>query len=385
MVVIVPLLMPKVSCRTLATGARQFVVHEAFETTLCFAVSYVLSFTPRTKVASGPSAGAEIITFFTGARRFFFASGPLVKRPVDSTTMSAPTDAQLISAGSFTLKTLKLFPSTAMVSSVCVTLCGRLPRTESYFKRCARVFASVMSLTATNWMSLSSSAVRMMLRPMRPKPLMPTLMGILPPMGVSENCGGTGANDGRGQTRNAMGCLDKSQRAQNWAAIMCADERLVTCVLAAPAVRFGVRRPGPPSSPMDFSARDRSDLLFGVFLARLSDPWTDWTAGNSPGQRILEGGGRAVRPRGLLVRADAAVVFEQFAHADGNLLGGHDRLGASGLEFLAARHARGLFCLLSLVRERGARFFRLPVGWNAAGGRLHFAVPGAPGIPAALG
>src|SRR5947208_12825373 len=31
-------------------------------------------------------------------------------------------------------------------------------------------------------MSLSSSAVRMMLRPMRPKPLMPTLMGILPPM-----------------------------------------------------------------------------------------------------------------------------------------------------------------------------------------------------------
>src|ERR1700746_163486 len=31
-------------------------------------------------------------------------------------------------------------------------------------------------------MSLSSSAVRMMLRPIRPKPLMPTLMGILPPM-----------------------------------------------------------------------------------------------------------------------------------------------------------------------------------------------------------
>src|SRR5713101_4326616 len=142
---------------------------------------------------------------------------------------------------------------------------------------------------------------------------------------------------------------------------MCADERLVTCVLAAPAVRFAVRRPGPPSSPMDFSARDRADLLFGVFLARLSDPWIDWTEGNSPGQRILAGGGRTVRPRGLLVCADAAVVFEQFAHA------------------------RGLFCLLSLVRERGARFFRLPVGWNAAGGRLHFAVPGARGIAPALG
>src|SRR5216683_1844017 len=178
--------MPNVSCKTLATGAKQFVVQEALETTLCFAGSYVLSFTPRTKVASGPSAGAEMITFITGARRCFFASAPLVKSPVDSTTMSAPTEAQSISAGSLVLKTLKLFPSTAMVSSVWVTLCGRLPRTESYFKRCARVLASVTSLTATNWMSLSSSAVRMMLRPMRPKPLMPTLMGITSSDGVFE-------------------------------------------------------------------------------------------------------------------------------------------------------------------------------------------------------
>src|SRR6266849_5178883 len=127
-----------------------------------------------------------MITFFTGARRCFLASTPLVKRPVDSTTISAPTEAQSISAGSLVLKTLKLFPSTAIVSSVCVTLCGRLPRTESYFKRCARVFASVTSLTATNWMSLSSSAVRTMLRPMRPKPLMPTLMGITSSGKVSE-------------------------------------------------------------------------------------------------------------------------------------------------------------------------------------------------------
>src|SRR6267378_7675946 len=35
-------------------------------------------------------------------------------------------------------------------------------------------------------MFLSSSAVRMMLRPMRPKPLMPTLMGITSSDGVSE-------------------------------------------------------------------------------------------------------------------------------------------------------------------------------------------------------
>src|SRR2546429_9654874 len=35
-------------------------------------------------------------------------------------------------------------------------------------------------------MALSSSAVRMILRPMRPKPLMPTLMGITSSDGVSE-------------------------------------------------------------------------------------------------------------------------------------------------------------------------------------------------------
>src|SRR5580700_9377916 len=67
-----------------------------------------------------------MITFLTGPRRCFLASAPLVNRPVDSMTMSAPTLAQSISAGSFTLKTLKAWPSTEIESSVCVTLCGRL-------------------------------------------------------------------------------------------------------------------------------------------------------------------------------------------------------------------------------------------------------------------
>src|SRR5208282_841324 len=125
-----------------------------------------------------------MMTFLTGPRRCFLASAPLVKRPVDSTTISAPTLAQSISPGSFTLKTLNDLPSTEIESSVCVTLCGRLPRMESYFSKCARVLASVTSFTATNWISLSSSAVRMMLRPMRPKPLMPTLMGITSSDGI---------------------------------------------------------------------------------------------------------------------------------------------------------------------------------------------------------
>src|SRR3954466_3129773 len=62
-----------------------------------------------------------------------------------------------------------------MVSSLASTLACRLPRTESYFSRCASVCALVRSLTATKSMFLSPSAARMMLRPIRPKPLIPTL------------------------------------------------------------------------------------------------------------------------------------------------------------------------------------------------------------------
>ena len=63
-VVIQPFRMPKRSCRTLATGARQFVVHEAFEMMWCVFGSYLSSLTPRTTVKSGFLAGAVMITFF---------------------------------------------------------------------------------------------------------------------------------------------------------------------------------------------------------------------------------------------------------------------------------------------------------------------------------
>src|ERR1700730_14599979 len=85
---------------------------------------------------------------------------------------------------------------------------------ESYLSKWANVFASVMSLTATNWISLSSSAVRTMLRPMRPNPLKPTLMGILPPLD-SRDRGSTRMEIGHARTRNAIGCVGKSQRARN--------------------------------------------------------------------------------------------------------------------------------------------------------------------------
>ena len=58
----------------------------------------------------------------------------------------------------------------------------RLPRIESYFRRWASVFASVISFTATKSTSRLPMAARMMFRPIRPKPLIPTLtpIGSLP-------------------------------------------------------------------------------------------------------------------------------------------------------------------------------------------------------------
>src|SRR5260370_31445885 len=113
---------------------------------------------------------------------------------------------------------------------------------------------------------------------------------------------------------------------------MSGDERLVTCIRIALAVRFGTGRFGPTASALDFPAGARAHLLFGIFLAGVSNSRIDWAARNSSRRRISASAGRTVRPCGLLVCADAAVAFERRARADGNLLGRHDRLGAAGCE-----------------------------------------------------
>src|SRR3989454_11763941 len=84
MVVMKPCLKPQLSSTTFTTGTRQFVVHEAFEMTWCFAGSYFWWFTPITIVMSSPLAGAEVTDFFAPAPRGLSASG----RPVDRTVLS---------------------------------------------------------------------------------------------------------------------------------------------------------------------------------------------------------------------------------------------------------------------------------------------------------
>ena len=60
-VVMRPCSMPNASCSTLAIGARQFVVHDAFEMTVCCVGSNTSSFTPMQIIASASPDGAEMI------------------------------------------------------------------------------------------------------------------------------------------------------------------------------------------------------------------------------------------------------------------------------------------------------------------------------------
>src|SRR6185436_13458533 len=112
------------------------------------------------------------------AARCFAAASRSVNSPVDSKTTSTPRSFQGSCAGSRSDSTLNSSPSTEMLSSLASTLACRLPSTESYLSRCASVCALVRSLMATKSMFLSPSAARMMFRPMRPKPLMPTFTAI---------------------------------------------------------------------------------------------------------------------------------------------------------------------------------------------------------------
>ena len=203
-----PLRMPNFSWITLTTGPRQLVVQDAFEMMLCLAGSYMASLTPSTRVKSSFLAGAEMMTFLTGPRMCFTASLASVNLPVDSMTISAPTDAQSSSAGSFWANTLIVLPPTEMESACATTSWGKVPSTESYLSRCAKVFVSVRSFTATNSTSFRWRLARTTLRPMRPKPLMPTFTAMFSPIdGCEGSDEGPGYQDAgiRGNGRHGDG------------------------------------------------------------------------------------------------------------------------------------------------------------------------------------
>ena len=125
-----PLSMPTASLSTLATGARQLVVHEALETTVCALVELVVvdaiddgevDAVGRRRDQDALGAGgrcAEALSFE-------------VKMPVHSSAMSMPSSRHGNCAGSFTAVTLMAPLPQLMVSPLTVTVPGKRPWMES--------------------------------------------------------------------------------------------------------------------------------------------------------------------------------------------------------------------------------------------------------------
>ena len=151
--------MPIESLSALATGARQFVVHDAFEMMCCVAASYVLVVDADDERAVLVGRGAEMMTFLAPASMCALALVASVKKPVDSMTMSAPSSAQGRLAGSRSARARIFLPSTMMFSSSKLTLSGKRPSTVSYLSRCASVLLSVRSFTPTISMSAPDARI----------------------------------------------------------------------------------------------------------------------------------------------------------------------------------------------------------------------------------
>ena len=173
-----PCSMPNRSLSTFAKGARQFVVHDALEITVCCAGSYAASLTPRQTVRSASPDGAEMTTRLAPPSRCPAAASRPVNTPVDSMTTSTPWSAHGISAGSRTSSFLTSLPSTENPPLLTFTSLRSVPPTESCLSRKAIVSLSPNgSFTATSSTparSPRSSRARWKERPIRPYPLIPT-------------------------------------------------------------------------------------------------------------------------------------------------------------------------------------------------------------------
>ena len=129
--------MPKFCLTISTTGAKQFVVHEAFEIILSF-LFILFSFTPKTIVFTSLSpllrgvrgvffAGDEIITFLAPAFMCSPASCFVLNLPVHSKTISTCISRQGNLLGSFSASTLYFLPATIKLSAVYSTFLPYLP------------------------------------------------------------------------------------------------------------------------------------------------------------------------------------------------------------------------------------------------------------------
>merc|ERR1740138_533284 len=181
-VVIRPCLMPNFSLMTLTSGARPLVVHDAHETT-AIDESYSSSLTPTTRVGVSASlAGAEMMTCLAPPSTCFMQPSVVVNAPVDSHTYSTPVVDHGISVGSRvadsdTRAPLIMRPASPETSQVP----EKRPCTVSCSSRYFMYSGAIGELMCLSSNESRSRAMRTTWRPMRPKPLTPSLIGASAP------------------------------------------------------------------------------------------------------------------------------------------------------------------------------------------------------------
>merc|ERR1719487_947771 len=176
-VVMRPCLMPNFSLTTLTIGARPLVVHEAHETT-SIDVSYSSELTPTTSVGVSASlAGAEMITFLAPPSTCFMQPSVVVKAPVDSQTYSTPVVDHGISVGSRVAESETSRPLILRPISIISHVPLKRPCTISCSSRYFMYSGDMGELMCLSTKESRSIAIRTTWRPMRPKPLTPSLMG----------------------------------------------------------------------------------------------------------------------------------------------------------------------------------------------------------------
>merc|ERR1719231_1995031 len=179
-VVMRPCLMPNFSLIVFTSGARPLVVHDAHDTTAIDSESYSSVLTPTTMVGVSASfAGAEMMTFFAPASRWGRHDSVVVKAPVDSHTYSTPVSFHGISDGARTPERVTVRPLTMseLPSSPISHVPEKRPCTVSYSSRYLRYSGARAPLMCLSTKASRSIAMRTTWRPMRPKPLTPTLIG----------------------------------------------------------------------------------------------------------------------------------------------------------------------------------------------------------------
>merc|ERR1719498_1143007 len=177
-VVMRPCLMPNFSLMVFTSGARPLVVHDAHETTVIDSGSYSSVFTPTTMVGVSASfAGAEMMTFLAPDSMCFRQPSVVVKAPVDSQTYSTPASFHGISVGSRVAESETGRPLMTRPSSEISQVPGKRPCTVSCSRRYFMYSGDMGELMCLSTNESRSMAMRTTWRPMRPKPLTPSLMG----------------------------------------------------------------------------------------------------------------------------------------------------------------------------------------------------------------